>query len=275
MTGDAVTQLTGLLARLQLPRGGVRLFPDFTVVAYYGGHQTPALGVLGEGTPAEAGQRLLGAAEPFATPQRPLLPAMELIVTVATRGAGADGNYSSPSTDEEIAPYLAAAREVGALLLLDVQPGRSDFLGEVQRYERWLREPDVGIALDPEWRMGPGEVPGDRVGSVDADEVNRVADYVAGIVREGELPQKLFVVHQFTESMISNRAAIVAPPELSVNFHLDGFGSRSAKLGTYDRLYPPERYSVGFKLFYDEDTNLFAPADVLALPRPPDLVTYQ
>ena len=36
---------------------------------------------------------------------------------------------------------------------------------------------------------------------------------------------------------------------------------------------PP--FHTGFKLFLDEDTNLFSPAEVLGLSPRPDLVTYQ
>jgi hypothetical protein len=46
------------------------------------------------------------------------------------------------------------------LLVLDIQPGRSDFFTETIRLERWLREPDVGLAIDPEWRVTSSEVPG-------------------------------------------------------------------------------------------------------------------
>ena len=52
--------------------------------------------------------------------------------------------------------YLKAARKAKALLMLDIQPGRSDFFTETTRLRKWLKEPDVGLALDPEWRMGPG-----------------------------------------------------------------------------------------------------------------------
>ncbi len=276
LAADAVAQLAAALADvLELPRGGRRLFPAFTAVALYGSHATPRLGVLGEGTRREAAERLLAFAAPFDRPGRPVLPVMEVIVDVATSGAGADGDYSNPSTDAEVEEWIAVAREIGAYVVLDIQPGRSDFLPLVQRYERFLREPDVGVALDPEWRMGPDERPGDRVGSVDAAEVNRVVEYVAGLVREGNLPQKLFALHQFDPSMITNRDAIATPPELSVSFHIDGFGSRAAKLGSYERLLAPPPASMGFKLFLDEDTSLFQPEEVLAFERPPDLITYQ
>src|ERR671929_20630 len=61
--------------------------------------------------------------------------------------------------------------------------GRSPFMREVRSYARWLREPDVGLALDPEWSMAPGQVPGTVIGSTDAAIVNRVQAYLAQIVK--------------------------------------------------------------------------------------------
>jgi hypothetical protein len=53
---------------------------------------------------------------------------------------------------------LAERRD--ALVFLDIQPGRSSVQAELPRLARWLTEPHVHLALDPEWAMGPEEVPG-------------------------------------------------------------------------------------------------------------------
>ena len=39
-------------------------------------------------------------------------------------------------------------------VVLDLQPGRTDFLTQAKRYEPLLALPHVGLALDPEWRLG-------------------------------------------------------------------------------------------------------------------------
>src|SRR3954447_1085105 len=154
-----------------LPRGGRRIFPDYRVVAYYGAPQDKQLGELGIGTPAQAGRRLLRQAAPYARRTRPVLPAMELIATVAANAPGADGLYRTQQTPAVINRYLRAARRIKALLILDIQPGHADFLSEAQRLAPWLGQPDVGIALDPEWHT-PGVVPGSQIGSVTAAEIN-------------------------------------------------------------------------------------------------------
>ena len=259
-----------------LPRGGRRIFPDHRVVAFYGAPQSDRLGALGIGTPAQAAARLRRVARRYAKKTRPVLPAFELIATIAAAHPGDDGLYRMHQPDEVIARYLRAARRAKALLVLDIQPGRGDFLSEARRLERWLREPDVGIALDPEWRVGPQEVPGRTLGSVTADEINAVAGYVAGLVRDGELPEKLFVIHQFTADMIRDKTRVARPPGLAVTMNVDGFGDRANKISKY-RLFTSEeaRFHDGFKLFYEEDTNLMTPRQVLALSPPPDLVVYE
>ena len=276
VTGDAVPQLQACSGeRPTLPGGGRSLFPEHRIVADYGGAQTAALGVLGEVAPEEAAARLQTRVEPFEAGDRTVLPGFELIATVALASPGEDGLYRAPTGDRVIERYLAAAREAGAILVLDVQPGRSDFLTEVRRYERFLREPDVGIALDPEWRMEPDERPGQVIGSVSAAEVNEVSEYVAGLVRRHDLPEKLFVIHQFSYVMLPDREQIVDREGLAVTLHVDGQGPVGTKLETYRALAVQAPLYNGFKLFFDEDDRVMSPPEVFDLDPVPDLITYQ
>jgi hypothetical protein len=258
-----------------LPRGGRRLFPRFRVVAYYGAPQAAQLGTLGIGTPEQAGRRLLATARAYAKRTRPVLPAMELLVSIADRVPGPDGMYRTRQSPAVIARYLQAARRIRALLVLDIQPGHADFLTETRQLARWLREPDVGIALDPEWHT-PGRVPGTVIGSVSAAEVNAVSRYVSAIVRAGRLPQKLFVVHQFTTSMIAGKPLVKHRPGLAITMNVDGFGTPSAKVGKYEQLTSDgTRFDQGFKVFFHEDVHRLSAREVLQLQPPPDLVVYE
>jgi len=260
----------------QLPRGGTTIFPRYRVVAYYGSSASSRLGVLGEGTPEAAGRRLLKAAAPFqAAGGKPVLPAFELIVTVANRTPGPDGSYSSPVPEEGIARYVAAARKLKALVILDVQPGRGNVLTEVKRYEKWLKQPDIGLAVDPEWTMPPGKVPGRTIGTIDAYRVNQVSAYLDGLVRQYRLPQKLFVIHQFTARMVTARSSIDTRPGLATVFHIDGFGGQGIKRQVYTSLVAPPGFYNGYKLFYDEDTPMMTPRQAMSLRPRPDLITYQ
>ena len=148
----------------QLPGGGRQLFPDRRVVAFYGNPRDDELGALGIGTPAQAAKRLVKQAKPYNLTTRPVLPAMELISTVATAAPGDAGLYRDHISFAKIRSYLAAARKIDALLILDIQPGRGEFGPEITRLAPFLREPDVGLALDPEWHVAPDALPGKVIG---------------------------------------------------------------------------------------------------------------
>jgi len=259
----------------QLPRGGRSVFPEFRVVAYYGAPQAAELGTLGIGSPAAAARRLEKQAKPYGSQERPVLPALELIAVIANADAGDDGMYRARQQDAVIRRYLRAARRAKALLVLDIQPGRSDFFTETKRLRKWLREPDVGLALDPEWRMAPGQVPGDVIGRVDAREVNATTAWLDQLTRRERLPQKLVVIHQFTDDMV-DETALRARHGLDIVLNADGFGSRAVKKSKYHAFTRQKHgFQSGFKLFYEEDLNLMAPRQVRRLRPPPDFVVYE
>ena len=265
-------------ARTELPGGGLEILPDRRVVAFYGAPQDEELGALGIGSPDRAAEELLRQAEPYDSTRRPVLPALELISTVAIAEPGNDGSYSDRQTGHVIERYLAAARRAGALLILDIQPGRADFMDEVEHLAEYIDEPDVGLALDPEWHLGPGEVPGQVIGSVSARAVNQVAAYMSQIVEENDLPQKLLIVHQFTADMISNREQLEPRPGVATVLNSDGFGDQPNKIAKYKQLRPAgslDAFYPGFKLFYGEDIDLMSPEQVLELNPAPDVVIYE
>jgi len=259
----------------ELPRGGRSILPDKRVVAFYGAPQSAELGALGIGRPDGAARRLKRQARPYERGRRPVLPAMELIAVIANADAGEDGMYRSRQPDRIIRRYLRAARRHEMLLVLDVQPGRSDFFTEVTRLERWLRKPDVGLALDPEWRVTAPEVPGQVIGHVGAREVNATSAWLAQLVARHDLPQKLFIVHQFTDDMVDDKR-IKRRAELAMVLNADGFGSRPVKVSKYRAFTRAARsFHQGFKLFYEEDAGLMTPTQVMGLRPSPDVVVYE
>jgi hypothetical protein len=177
--------------------------------------------------------------------------------------------------------YLQIARDSKGLLLLNIQPGQSDFLSEVKHFERYLKEPDVGIALDPEWAMKPGQKPGKTYGQTTGAEINAVAEYLAKIVETGGLPEKALVFHQVSRSVVKDEATLRTFAGVVVIDSVDGLGPKQAKLETYGHLMeimPPAAHA-GFKLFFDEDRRnggtLMTPAEVMALKPPPEYVMYE
>ena len=262
--------------RAQLPGGGRRIFPDYRVVGFYGAPQHERLGILGIGTPARAAAKLEQVARKYERKTRPVLPAFELIATIANAHPGDDGMYRTQQPAEIIDRYLKGARRAKALLLLDIQPGRADFRAEAERLQPWLLQPDVGLALDPEWSVVEGQVPGQQIGRITAEKVNEIAKWLSDLVVEHDLPEKLFVIHQFTHDMIAGKERVAKPPGLAVTMNVDGFGDRPNKISKYkDFTSGTARFHDGFKLFYEEDTNLMSPGAVLDLRPPPDLVVYE
>jgi hypothetical protein len=271
----------------ELARGGRVLLPTYRLVAYYGAPQHVELGALGIGTPDEAGRKLLAQAAPFETKERPVMPVFELITTLAQADAGSDGMFRLRQTPAVIQAYLNAVRKIKGILVLDVQPGQSTFVEEVKLLEPWLLQPDVGLALDPEWNVPAGQVPGKVIGSTKAATVNQISYYLARLRRERNLPQKVLIVHQFTEGMVKDRDKVLDRPGVAIVHNIDGFGTADVKKNVYVQLVyhrgagaasgtPPGggRFN-GFKLFYKEDTGLMKPSQALGLQPPPDVVVYE
>ncbi len=245
------------------------------LVAYYGTGGTGALGVLGETDPDTAFRRLKRAGAPFARPGRPVQPVFELIVTIADAVPGEDGDYSHDIARREVRRYIAAAHRHDALVVLDLQPGRSSFLEVAKRWAWALRDTHVGLALDPEWRMGRDEVPGRVIGSVDATEINAVTRWLADLQRRHGLPQKLLVLHQFRTDMIERIGQVQPRPSLAFVQHVDGFGTPGQKRATFHTVVQPQKFYPGFKLFYDEDTHLMSARDVHRIRPRVRFVSYQ
>jgi hypothetical protein len=265
----------------ELPRGGRVLLPGRRVVSFAGAPQDPELGALGVGSLRSATARLERQARSYARKTRPVQPALQLISTIAHADPGRDGRYNQHQSKRVIARHFREARRTRSLQVLDIQPGRSTFVSETRRLERWLREPDVAIAYDPEWRVvRDGDVPGQVIGTVTAQELQRSLDEVALIVREHDLPRKLVIVHRFTENMVQGLSTIRVPPELQMVMSIDGVGDRANKVAKYRQLTRdlPRGWRPGFKVFFQEDQEaggLMTPRQVMALRPRPDVVLYE
>ena len=262
----------------ELPRGGKSVFPQHRVVGFYGAPQSPQLGELGIGSRDSAARRLERQARPYNDfSKKKLLPVFELLGTIALANPGSDGKYRYRQPNRIIRRYASEAREEKFLFMMDIQPGRSTFIEEARHLEPWLKRSFVSIALDPEWNMGPGGVPGERIGSVDASMVNKVTAFLAKLIRENDLPQKLVVIHQFTDDMVKNKQNLRVHRNIDLVLNADGFGTPSAKKSKYEELAPSRDSGIspGFKLFYEEDTNLMSPRQVMGLRPQPKFIVYE
>ncbi|MGL4743213.1 MAG: hypothetical protein ACRCXL_02315 [Dermatophilaceae bacterium] len=263
-----------------LPGGGVLPFPGRRMVALYGHPETSALGMLGEQGPEAAVRRAQSLAARYATALRqPVVPAFELIATVATGAAQRDGSYSRRTPIEVLRPWVDAAERSGVYVVLDLQPGRTDFLTQARAYEELLRRPGVGLALDPEWRLAPGQRHLTQIGSVGIDEVNAVGTWLDALVRTRDLPPKVLILHQFRPSMVRDRARLnTTLDQVQWLVHADGQGSQGDKQSTWARLRAdlPAGTWLGWKNFEDEDSPMLSPEQTAAGVQPiPWFVSYQ
>jgi hypothetical protein len=264
----------------ELPRGGRDIFPRYRLVGYAGLTGASTLGRLGTGPLNSRVLELQKRAEPYAN-GREILPVLEVITTVVQGSPGRDGKYRYRISDEQIETYYEAARRHQALLLLNIQPGQSEFLPEARSYEKWLRRPDVGVALDPEWAMDPGQRPGGLYGHTTGAELNEVAEYLADLVEEYDLPEKVMVYHQVARSVVRKESELKQHDGVVLIKSADGLGHPGPKRTTYRVVNKttPEFVHAGFKLFLTEDRRhrgrLMSPKEVLALKPRPEYVMYE
>ncbi|MCW2855429.1 MAG: hypothetical protein JWR52_1044 [Marmoricola sp.] len=259
-----------------LPGGVTHVFgPGRMLVAYYGTAGTGSLGVLGDASPDAIMPRLDRAARAFAVGGRTVQPVFELIVTVAHIGATRTGDYSADIDHALVRSYIEAAHRHGALVVLDLQPGRASFPVIARRWAWALADPWVGLALDPEWRMGPHGVPGRRIGSVGAAEINETSRWLDDFTASHGLPQKIFLLHQFRTDMIRDIGRVLPRAHLAMVQHVDGFGPPRTKLATFHAVVRPGRFVLGFKLFYRQDVPRMRPAQVFRIRPRIQFVSFQ
>ena len=273
------TQIDAARTVTELPGGGQLLFPGRRIVALYGAPGTADLGPLGAQDVDASIRRVKRAARLYDSISAvPVVPAFEIIATVASAAPGDGGNYTNMTDPAALRPWIDAAEKAGVYVTLDLQPGRMDFLRQAKKYRDLLRRPHVGLALDPEWRLKPDQQHLTQIGSVDPAEVNRTADWLAALVRRENLPQKAFVLHQFDAAMLGDRKLLdTSLPELATVIHADGHGTPPVKMQTWRRIVTglPPNVWLGWKNFYTEDSPTFSPRRTLRVNPEPWFISYQ
>ncbi|HUP89953.1 MAG TPA: hypothetical protein VM100_11395 [Longimicrobiales bacterium] len=264
------------------PRAGAVL-PAKRIVAYYGNPLSKRMGVLGEYESEEMLRRFDKAVEEWrkADPATPVQPALHLIAVVAQGDAGPSGKFRTIMRDSMIEMVYGWAKSRNALLIIDIQTGKSDIRELLPRFDHFLTRPDVHLAIDPEFAMlRSGRVPGTKIGNMDASDINFATAHLAALVKKNNLPTKVLVVHRFTRNMVTNAKSIQLRPEVQVVMDMDGWGAPWLKRDSYKDyiVREPVQYT-GFKLFYHNDTKkgdpLLKPSDVLKLRPQPLYIQYQ
>ncbi len=265
-----------------LPLPGA-ILPFNRVVAYYGNLYSKNMGVLGEYEPKVMMAKLKAECKAWekADTLIPVIPALHYICVTAQADAGRNGLHNLRMPSSQIDKVIAMAKEMNALVFLDIQVGFSTVQTELPLLEKYLKMPNVHFGIDPEFSMKEGSVPGKRIGTFDADDINYVSNYLASLVKKNNLPPKIFVVHRFTKRMVTNYQNIKLRPEVQFVMDMDGWGPPELKKGTYKYFVSGEPVQfTGFKLFYKNDIRnapkrMLTPKEVLALKPSPIYIQYQ
>jgi hypothetical protein len=254
------------------------LLPEHRILTFYGFPGDENMGILGEYDKETVLAKLREQAAAFeaADPSRPVLIAMEVIASVAQKEPQPDGSYLLDTPSEVLDEYASFAEQNGILLFLDVQIGRRTVQAEIEGLRPWLEKPFVHLALDPEFAMREGEIPGEHIGQIDASDIALTQQYLAQLTAQAGIPPKVLIVHQFHVSMIENKDQVKPVAGVQLVIDADGWGTPAEKQATYDVVNTQQPIEFdGIKLFYNQDVPLMTPGEVLNLDPVPDLIIYQ
>ncbi len=249
---------------------------DHILLTWYGNPRSTRMGALGEQSGDARVARFEAQAKAYrAVSPAPVLMAYHLVAVVAQCTAGADAMWRRRETRDVIDALLLEARAHDYKVVLDVQVGRSTVAAEVKALEPYLKEPDVYLALDPEFAMTDCQVPGQQVGRLYASDINTSLDVLERLIATHRLPPKILIVHQFRLDMLPDKANVRASAVVDTVLVMDGFGTQALKRSTYRAVMRQPMAYAGIKLFYQQDRNLFTPAQVLDLSPRPVVIVYQ
>lgn len=259
------------------------LLPFNRIVAYYGNLYSKQMGVLGEYPRKEMLEKLKAELVKWRAADTTVnvIPALHYIAVTAQGYPGKGNTYRLRMPFHQIDSVISMAKEINALVFIDIQVGHSTIQQELPQFENYLKMPNVHIGIDPEFSMKGGQKPGAAIGTYDAADVNYVSNYMAKIVRENNLPPKILVVHRFTRPMVTNYKQIKLQPEIQIVMDMDGWGAQARKINTYKQfVYGEPVQFTGFKLFYKNDfrekgSRIMTPEEVMKLKPRPLYIQYQ
>ncbi len=258
------------------------ILPFKRIVSYYGNLYSKQMGILGELPRPQMLARLKKevAAWQKADTVLEVIPALHYIAVTAQQSPGKSNTYRLRMPFHQIDSVLSMAREINAIVFIDVQVGHSTLQQELPALEKYLKMPNVHLGIDPEFSMKRGHAPGKVVGTFDATDINYASEYLAKLVKENNLTPKVFVIHRFTQNGVTNYKQIKLRPEVQIVMDMDGWGHPPLKINTYRQfIYKEPVEYTGFKIFYKNDTKnngrLLTPKEVLALKPQPVYIQYQ
>ena len=259
------------------------LFPYNRIIAFYGNLYSKRMGILGEIPKKEMLKKLQEEVANWQAADSTVkaIPALHYVAVTAQGLPGKDGKHRLRMPFHQIDTLISWAKEINALVFVDIQVGHSTVKDEVPALETYLKLANVHLGIDPEFSMKNGERPGSKIGTFNANDVNDAIDYLVNIVRKNNLPPKILVVHRFTQGMVTGYDKIKKVPEVQIVMDMDGFGDKILKRSTYLRyIYKEPVQFTGFKLFYKNDTKpnttgMYKPEELVKFTPKPIYIQYQ
>lgn len=269
-------------AKMPVPLAGAVL-PFHRIVAFYGNLYSVKMGILGELPKKQMLAKLKSEVAYWqkADTSIPVIPGLHYIAVTAQQAPGPGGKHRLRMPFHQIDTILNWSKEINALTFLDIQVGHSTVQEEVPALDKYLKMETVHLGIDPEFSMKEGHVPGKKIGTFDAVDVNWVIDHLAKVVRENNLPPKILILHRFTQGMLTNYQNIKKVPEVQIVVDMDGWGPKFLKRSTWLRyVYKEPVEYTGFKIFYKNDTKtgadqLYTPQELLKFIPQPIYIQYQ
>ena len=275
-TDDERTEQADATARTAAMEGA--LLPDYRILAYYGHPHAETMGILGQFDKEELLAQLLDEAATYeaADPDRPIMPAFEVIASVAQSDPMSDGSYLGYTDHDTIMEYVDFTAEKSIILILDIQIGYTSVKEDMARVEEYLRYPNVHLAIDPEFSLSAPDLPSEVIGGVDGKEVTYAQERLVEICAEKGIAPKVLIVHRFRHEMIRDDEQVKPVEGVQLIIDMDGFGHPGLKMDSYKIFITDKNPEyAGIKIFYDQDDPVMSAEEVLDLGPPPDYVMYQ
>jgi hypothetical protein len=258
------------------------ILPYNRIIAFYGNLYSKRMGILGELPKREMLKKLQSEVAHWQAADSTVkaIPALHYIAITAQGAPGKENLHRMRMPFKQIDTILDWAKSIDALVFLDVQVGHSSVKNEVATLEPYLKLPNVHLGIDPEFSMKNGEIPGSKIGTFNAEDINNAVAILAKIVRDYKLTPKVLIVHRFTQGMVRDYEKIKKVPEVQIVMDMDGFGSKVLKKSTYLRyIYKEPVQFTGFKLFYKNDNKndweMYTPDELMKFTPKPIYIQYQ
>jgi hypothetical protein len=259
------------------------ILPYKRIVAFYGNLYSKNMGILGELPKDSMLKKLQSEVDKWnaADSSTPAIPALHYIAVTAQGSKNKNGKHRLRMPFSQIDTIMNWAKDINALVFLDIQVGGSTIKDELPLLEPYFKLPNVHIGIDAEFSLKNGEIPGTKIGTFNADDINAAIDILADAVKKYNLPPKVLIVHRFTQGMITDYKKIKKVPEVQIVMNMDGWGEKILKKSTYLRYIRKEPVEfTGFKLFYKNDTKkdkngLLTPEELLKLSPRPSYIQFQ